>query len=344
MRFEIRKKRVPLWWIIIGVFILSLIITLFFGISAPLEGYVNTNEEEIIDNGAIENKLDEVFEVYKHEETGVSLEIPKNWKKIVKNGGKSFVHAESGTTIWVKTLEYNPEINHKNIESILVNYLSETNNIEIISANDIDNTSIQIIYIKKENDIIYDHIVNFIWDREKIVMVDSLLNDKYYKSFEDTINYVHSSILLESQSKIGKDSVIYYNGYGKYELVVPKNLKYGESESTLLLADESKNMIISIQAIQTDESLESFDKLDYTKYASSTRTNFIISSYAAGKDYIYAEGTFQDKSTGTSMCLIQELITTGEYEYIITCEIPYGNIQEMYQEISSLFGSFKYYK
>lgn len=344
MQFELRKQRVPLWWIIVGVAILVLFIITFFGSSTPLEGYVDTGEQEIVDNGDIEKELDEPFVVYKHEETGVSLEVPEKWKQIVKDGGKSFIHNESGTSIWVKTFEYHPEINHKNTDFLLGNYLGETEPVEIVSASDINSTSVQIIYVKKVGDTVYDHITTFIWDRENIVMIDTILKDNEYKSFKDILDYVYSSIVIESKTEIAEDKAIYYNKTGKYEFVVPLNWAFGESESTLLLAEEQKGMMISVQAIPTNESLSDFDKLDYTTFASNSRANFILTSYAAGSDYIYAEASFTNASTGENMYLVQELVTTGQIEYIITCEIPYSNAQEMYPEISSFFGSFRYFE
>lgn len=344
MQFEVRKQKVSIWWVIIAAIMLVLIITFFFGSSAPLDGYVDNGEEEIIDNGVIEKELTEPFIVYKHEDTGVSLEVPEKWKQINKDGGRSFVHQESGTTIWIKTFDYNPMVNKKNIEFLLTNYLQEDGNIEVVSANDINSTGVQIIYTKTTNGITYDHITNFVWDRENVIVIDALLNDKDYNSFKDILDYTYSSIVLNSDTEVEEDKAIYYNEKGKYEVVVPLNWAFGESDATLLLADENKGLVISVQAIATDESLADFDKLDYTQFASSSRANFILSSYAATSNTIYAEATFTNQSTGTNTCLIQGLNTTGKYEYIITCEFPYENISDMYNEISSFMGSFRYFE
>lgn len=343
MEFDIRKQRIPIWWIAIAIFILAAFITLFSNSSTPLEGYNGNTLTDKTDSGEIDEKLDETFFVYKVGETGFSMEIPDNWKSVVKDGGQSFIHAESSTSIRFKSYSYDPGINFCTNDYLLQKYLGVNPNAEVISRSNLDSSSSCIIYCEKIGDILYDHIGYFFWDRNVLVMADIMLKDSDYNNLKALLDHMGKSIYFEPNEPISKELGVFYNQNAEYEIAIPLTWNYSLSEGSLYAIDSNTGTSLTVYATPSSVSLADFDQVDYNKFASQGRSDFILSSFSSGSNYVYAEFTYINQTTGTKMAVIQELIATGTYEYVLTYEVPFASVNNVYSTIKECLSYFRYF-
>lgn len=306
-----------------------------FSQSSPLPGYVDTTTTSPTTTEAPNIEM----QSYTAQTTGLTIQIPIDWQKVNLDGGVSFVHRGSASSIEIKESDYYPSITSITADSAATQ--TTANGYVYQAFNWIDNSSYALTYLKQDNEKTTYYIEVTQFDRSHVVCVLYTINGEYYAALEPEITASIDSIQWDKQDPIPADFVLHYNEFGNFEFGSPITWSSAVQNGAYYAQDPQSGATMVITVSQSNITYENISQLDYVSIASQGRSNFALRSYTADKNII--RGTAVYMYNGEQYMMMQYLIANGQYEYGITFDCPvsaYDSIAELYDEAIDLFRIF----
>lgn len=271
-----------------------------------------------------------------NDEWRYQLDIPINWTAIKKDGYDTFVHSPSETTLQIQTGAYSPQLIAVTEESLSQEL--EAIDMSILSFSRISNSAYAVAYEGATNgtDYIYAEITHY--DKSQRVRAVFTVKKGYWTRMEPVISAIEQSFTFDPASPIPSDVFLLYDSTLNVQFALPSTWDVVQESNVYYASDPDTGSIISIACIPSQNNFSSFSKIDYTSFASASRSNFILQSYAADANQISAIATFV--SGNQNMYLRQYIVATGQYEFTITAEYAAAHYDTVAQTIENAIECF----
>lgn len=331
------KKKYNFWAIMVAVIVILSLVAVYIQNDSNLTAYTTGDKIEASTTETTTKKIE--LEKKMNDEKLYSIGIPSDWKKVIKDGYDTYIHTPSATSVQIQTIKYSPQILLTSAQSINAELMN--NNCNLISFEWYNSTTYSCVYEKTNENNPTTHIETTYFDKQTTMRLVFTINSKYYNQMKDTIIAIIDSFKWDKSNPFPEGVSLYYSKYGNFEFGYPTDWKIGSTNNAYVAQDEKSGAIMSIRATESAATYASFNKIDYTKYASNGRSNFILQSYNANSNIIYAESTYI--SNNKQMVLVQYLIASGKHEYTITFEVPQQSFQEQADIIQNVINTFRYF-
>jgi len=336
-KLKFLNKKYSIWVILVILIVMASLIIVYFQGNSELSSYTGNGISAVSSESSIppvdlEKQVNDTYQYV--------IGIPEDWKRVIKNGYETYVHSATATSVQIQISKYTPDILLVSGESESARLLSE--NYILYSFQKYDATTYSIIYQKDNSNntkTIYIEMTYF--DREDIVRVVYTVNSRHYEQMSNVITAIIDSFVWDKSNPFPSGMGLYYSVYGNYEFAYPSDWIIGTSGNAYLVQDEKTGATISIVAVQNSVSYKDYSKLDYTNYTSKSRNNFLLQTYNATDNIIYAQSTYTIDNT--PMILTQYLLTSGTYEYAITFETPRSAFDSQAQLFGNIINTFRYF-
>lgn len=266
--------------------------------------------------------------------------IPSDWIKVTKSGFPTFIHSPSATSCQIKRTDYSPLLLTRTFESMSAS-LSQ-NGYVMNSFEWLSSTQSVTTYQKmndNETSTIFYEITYF--DKDTCMTTVYTIESIYYDNMNDIVLAMIDKFKWIPDNPFPVNTVPYFCEVGKFEFVYPSSWSSAQSDNSYLFQDSATNATYAVAYSKSDVTYNGVSKLDYTSFASKSRSNFILQSFNSNDNVIFAESSYI--SNNTEMRMIQYLIATGEYEYTITFETPVSHLETHSKLVSDLISCFRYY-
>ena len=324
---------------IVILFIVILIFTgLYFIINqqTPLPGYVG-DTSSITSTLENEDTIGEM-ETYQDPDTGFSISIPIDWQQVTMDGYQTFIHSASASSIQIQVQDYYPQVNMVTQET--VSSLAAQQGYTLLNFYWNDNSSYVTMYQGTGNNgAVMDYIELVYFDRSNVITVYYTFNSEYYDRLEDIITATVDSISWERADPIQADLRLYYNEIGNFEFATPINWISGIQNGTYYAQDESTGSALTVSVAESTSTFAGVSQLDYVNQASTSRSNFMLSSYNADDNIIYAMGSYTYNNQ--QIIFVQYLIASGSFQYNLTFECPASSFDGQKERINTAVEYFR---
>lgn len=333
---EYEKRRVSYWVpIAIVIVLISLIVV-----------YTSSQEQQNVYQGEentapTESKAESIaLETHKLDQINLSYGVPADWTKVIKDGKLTYIHVASTSYFQMEVKEYTPEL-----VTISQDYaMSELNNagMTLISFQWSDNTTFIVLYSKgmDESDATY-YVDTVTFDQQHYVHASYSFPGKYYERIMPIITAMIDAVKWDKEKPYPTDMTMIYNGTGMVEFSFPSAWQAGIKDNVLYAQDSSSGLSVSYIINSSTVTYGNITQLDYMKWASSGRSNFALQSFNCTVSQIDTVATYY--SNNQKMVLVQRMIATGSYEYIISFEVPQSTYKDQQTTIDTLLSLVKIY-
>ena len=332
-----------------NVIILVVVMLVFISIGVSMTNNTLTQynpDERTYSPGSGHEEFDENSEVstpftmtkYTDENNGFCVDIPTEWSKVVQNGQDTFIHRDSRASVQLQVGEYFPLINNMDADSFSESLYQ--NGSTLVSFNRESTSSYVLVY----TDGSYYYTEYSHWNVNKVITLYCTVPAEYYEGMKSTHEVINNSFRwLDTSLCIPEDYALRYYEFGCFEVALPlaDGWTYGETEDTLAILNSSIGAMFSVKVIKTNENLADISQVTYGQYMAQSYSNFIMQNFSNDGATLYMTATYINGNT--TMYLVQYIITTGEFEYIISYEIPaelMNEYMDVYNTLISYFAIF----
>lgn len=324
------RQIIKKYWYIIVVLIMCITFIRYVKSNEKLNIYKGEGSNYTLQEDMTETETEYEGYSYSSDKLTLTMEVPEGWNKTIKNGFDTFIHRESATSIQLQILDYYPQVNDVTAESLgtelqslgyeITDFSKAAANIYLVS------------YQASKSSGVIDYMDYVVWDRSHVVKATVTVNDNYYEKLKDEIWGCINSINWEYESPIPDNLFLYYQLNGDFEYGIPLDWVYSDMGTSMYAYDESLGASLTVN-ILTDQTItmSEITKLDYADFAATGHSDYAMSSYEQGENYIYSNANFT--SNGTLMVMTQYYAVSGSTHYILTFEYPAGISDDM-SEIS----------
>ena len=315
--YKLRNTLGKFWWLILNGVMLAIFLTIASK-KEELDPYMGGNSTYTVEQPAEEKSSFESLS-YVNPTTGLSMQVPKDWTYVLKDGADTWVHAASASSVQVQVLDYYPMVNNTTAESLAQSLGSLGYNLTEFERT--DETSYYAVYQGAEMNGVTDYIENVFWDRSHVVKVILVFSDSNYQKLHDIIMGCIDSINWVRNDPVPEGTYLFYNQTGDYEFAVPTGWTASMPDNTYLYAsDQNTGAEMTSEVLEDPTLMSDFSQLDYTNFLSEGKQGFILSAFQQSDNAIYAEASWY--SNNIQMGLIQYYIANGKYHYITTYSFP----------------------
>lgn len=278
---------------------------------------------------------------YKDAELALTYSIPVDWTRVLKDGHETYIHAPSATSVQVQTVPYSPIVllcNETNARQEL-----ESNGYRFISLEWISNSSYTLLY--QNDNTVFIEVVSF--DKVSRVNMIYTIPIQYSDRIMNAVTAIIDSVKWEKERPYPENMALVFSQLGTFEFAYPATWYAGIQNSTnqqvsYVMQDPETGTLMAIICNASNASYANTTSVDYVNFASGGRTNFALQTYQSTDSTIYATSTYS--ASNTNMRLIQYLVATGQYEYMITVEVPDDVYAGMVETISTVVNLLKIYR
>lgn len=322
----------------IGIVILVVLISLIV-VSCQSNSELNANTGKVIDNTIETTVPDYRFITHKNDKYNYSVQVPEDWTKVTKDGFDTFIHSPSATSLQIEVGKYSPnllQINETNVNAQLSELGYTLSKFAWYST-----TQYSTIYQKSSDNetILFIEITSF--DRDTYIREIYTINSKHYEKLQDLISAMIDEFQWVPSNPFPEDFVPYYSSMGNFEFIYPSSWNIGQTDNAYVMQCPETGAMISFVITESTNDFEGLDKIDYVEYASPSRPGFMLLSYNADINLIFAESSYTSEST--EMRLVQYIIATGKYEFTITYEASATAYSQQAAIFSQIVDCFRYY-
>lgn len=333
---EYEKRRVSYWVpIAIVIVLISLIVV-----------YTSSQEQQNVYQGeettapTKETVADIPLETYSLDQINLSYGIPEGWTKVIKDGILTYIHSASTSSFQLEVKDYNPELLTISADYAMAKLNS--NGMSLINFQWSDNTTFVVLYSKGMDDSSATYYVDTVtFDQEHYVHTAYSFPGKYYERIMPTITAMIDAVKWKKEKPYPTNMTMIYNSGAKAEFAVPTSWKSSAKDNVLYAQDPQSGMTVSYIVNESKVTYGNITQLDYMKWASSGRANFALQTFECSVNKLDAVATYF--TNNQKMVLVQRMIATGTYEYIISFEMPQSIYQNQQETISSLLALVKTY-
>lgn len=322
---------------IIGAFVvicivIAIIITVSQLNNQTLPGYVEENNNMIVTTVApyAPETVNPEMQLITDNSVGLSMYVPQNWTKVIKNGNVMFVHQDTSAYVSIIKSAYVPNVLNVSSESIQSELAAIGAN--FISFKPDGNCGHTLLYQTYENDVLYNLIEVTRVDLQNVVKVVICVPATAYKSLEKEVDYMASSVSWNPANPIPADFILAYNEFGNFEFAVPAAWSRGIENNEYVARDtnySSAEMHVSVT--ETSNLYTGVNQAIYAEYLSAGKEGFSIKQFTCTDNLIYCVSTYTINTF--PVYRVEYLLATGAFEYGIAFICP----TSFYEEESKLF-------
>lgn len=272
---------------------------------------------------------------YTNEKLSYTIKVPEDWKKIIKDGCDTYIHSPSATSVQIASIKYNPQFLSITAEIMTQEIAKEGGTLTNFMW--INPTTYSVVYTKGK--LIYTEITSF--DRVDAIRFVLTVEEKNADKMIKYISGIIDGFQWTPKAPFPEGTFPVYSSYGNYEFVFPANWKTAISNNVYLAQDQNSGAVISVSATKSTATYEKYSQIDYANYASSGRPAYVLNSYSADKNVIYAQGTYN--ANNVPMVLVQYLLASGTFEYTLSFEIPQSYFNNYSSLINNIISTFRIY-
>ena len=309
--------------IIIAIIVISFMVTLVqYKKQQKLAPYQKTEKIEKVDKKKKEPfKMDS--KIYTDEDLNFYLEVPKDWKKVTKDGFPTFVEQNSGAFIQIRKEPYNPDVNNVNqnaLSGIIADKGCTMKNFLRKSAN-----QYEVLYCKSDEET-YDFVDEVFWDKENIVTIHMGFNDRDYKILKDIVDYVIKSFVWDSKNPIPKGyQMVYFPE--NFECLIPDGWQTGKAGVDYFAKNTENGAMLTIRAVP--ESYEFFNDLNANVASSlinQNKNDWNIVGFKKEHNNFYLKATYINGKVQRTNELIG--IADGYYHILVLLDYETNSLEE----------------
>lgn len=296
---------------------------------------VYNTDNTVAETSEIDHTENFETQVYIDDDLGFSLSIPSDWHEVTKSGYPTYVHKESGSSVQIRVLDYDPTVNIMDAETASTN--ATQNGYTYVSFTRLSDTSYESMYQDKKNSI-YDYIEEVHWDREHIVDLYCVFNDENYQKVYPYYETIIKSFSWKSDDAIPDGYYLEYFTDG-YEIGVPDNWTTAIDSGAFYADDGNGNSeTFQVNTGYTSD-LSNLTAVDASSLVSSGKSSFILQSFNTTADQ--AEVRYSYIENDTNRLGIAYLYADGVNMYALTFDYEDGMMDSSVAETcSGLFRSF----
>lgn len=336
------NKRTPkmILAFVVICFALGAIVTYAQLNNQPLPGYVegNNNIFTTVAPYTVETTMPDMTH-YDDEATGISLNVPADWKKIIKDGFTTFIHAQSSTYIQLQSLPYQAGVNNMTEESIRLEIANA--GAAFVSFTKDSNCGYTVLYQTKDGETIYDYIEITRVDRQYIVRVVICATHANYQKLEKEIMLSAESITWTPRNPIPDNFLLAYNEFGNFEFAVPITWNRGIEEGEYVARDPETGTEMRVGVMQSNANYAGVNQALYAEYTGAGKSGFTVRQFSASQNIVYAVSSYI--INGISVNRVEYMLATGAFEYTIAFVCPvdyYQNMAPLFETAIQLFRTF----
>lgn len=330
------KRRVNYWVPIAIVIVLISLIVVYTSNQQNMNVYQGDNSTT---SATEPTKSDVQLTTNKMDEINLSYGVPADWTKVVQSNSLTYVHAPSTSSFQISIKKYIPDLLTIN-QDFVMNALN-AKGMSLISFQWNSNANFVVLYQKGMDDNAICYIDNIDFDQEHYVHTSYIFPAKYYDRMMPTVSAIIDSVKWNKEKPYPADMGMIYNGAANVEFSYPAAWQSGIKDNVLFSQDPNTGMAVSYVVNPSTVTYKNITQLDYLNWASAGRTNFALQSFECKDNYIKAVATYHANSQ--SMVLVQQMIATGEFEYIATFDVPQSAYKSQQKLIDTLIGLIKIY-
>lgn len=315
---------------IIMCFVLGLIITISQMNNQPLPGYIDGTANIATTISPYESqRVNPEMQQISDEATGITMEVPKDWTKIIKDGFTTYIHQASATYVQLQKTPYVAGIN--NITEEIIREELSSSGAAFVSFNRDSNAGYTTLYQTKNQNTIYDWIEITRVDRQYIVRVVICATDENYNKLEKEIMIMAESVQWTPSNPIPDDFLLTYNQFGNFEFAVPITWSKGIEEGEYVARDPETGAEMRVGVYESNATYENVNQAKYAEYYGVGKTGFAVKEFTANRNIIYAISSYIVNNI--NVYRIDYMLATGMFEYTISFVCP----TDYYQERAGLF-------
>ena len=323
-----------IWPIIIIALMIS--VFLFFALKQKELDAFTGDADEVSYTVDLSKETEKQVQTFKYtcSQVALSMDIPQDWQYVARAGSDSFIHIPSGASIQIQVLEYYPQVNNADEQTISESFQSL--GYRVMQFERLDVNSYMSVYEKQSGELITDYIEHVLWDRQHVVKITASFAQEHYDKLFSQIWACLESTVWEYEDPIPPNMLLCYQLKGDYEFAVPVKWLSGSTDDSFYAYSEEQGASFTAQLIEDSSLISSISQYDYSTFLSSGRSGFALLSFEQSEYELYAEATYMANSQ-TQMFLVQYYVTNGAFHYIFTYEFPV-DIQEMLSSVRFALG------
>lgn len=331
---------------LIGAFVvicvvIAIIITVSQLNSQPLQGYVEESTNMILTTVApyAPETTNPNMQLITDNSVGLSLLVPQEWTKVIKNGNVMFVHQDSASYVSVEKSAYVPNVLSVSSESLQSDLAAAGAN--FISFQPDGNFGYTLLYQSEDNGTLFNKIEITRVDLQNVVKINICVPSPAYKKFEKEVDEIAKSVVWEPKYPIPENYILAYNNFGNFEFAVPAAWSRGIENNEYVARDPNTGAEMHVSVAESNALYTGMNQAIYADYLASGKEGFSIKQFTCTDNLIYCVSTYTVNTY--PVYRVEYLLATGAYEYTICFICPtayYQEIAPMFDEAFSLFRTF----
>lgn len=327
----------------------SIIVALIvFGLLFGLYIQIMNNNQLPVYNEKNNNQIMATIEPYKEEKdiphndysddkNIISLKVPTDFRKILKDGSVTFVHPYTSAYIEIQELGYKAGI-HGITEQMLANDIANIGGTMNAFSQD-GNFGYTINYTLPKDDetLIIQEITRY--DLNNMYRIIISVPDKHLKDLKDKIDYIVDNIKFTPQTPIPINLKIFYSQYGNYEFAVPISWNIQQVENAFVSEDKEINASLMVKANQSNAEYSNINQAQYQEYIQGDKTSISVKQFVNDGHIIYAVSSF--KQNDFPYVQFHYMLATGQFEYEIMFIVPLENFNDYAPIFDNMIKLFK---
>lgn len=295
-----------------------------------LEVYTDADTVSVRTPSPAAEKILELME-YDNEEDGISMCIPTDWNKVIKDGFETYIHSPSGTSVQIQIRGYDPALNNITQTEISADITGQ--GYSFIAVNFLTSSWYEVLYRDKEQ--IYDYIMEVHWNREYTVVQQIVVKDEYYEAMLAEISEIVNSFeFSRAETVIPEDYYLYYMPDFACEIGIPIEWIIGQTENALVAVSPDSAAQMSFTATAYDGYLDSLTTINIAELFGSGKSGFIVNEFETSLYMASVKYTYGDGIANTTFMYV-----SGEYLYTLSFDY-YENIDEVINRCDGLLRYF----
>lgn len=286
--------------------------------SESLEVY---NTPDHVENVEDDNSIDFESEIFVDNENRFSISIPKDWKKVTKDGYPTFIHQASGSSIQIQTAEYSPELNVMNAEFLSTQLADDGYTFTAFTR--VNASQYELLYQDKK-DSIYDYIEEVYWDREKAVKLLCIVNDENYAKLSMYYKEIIDSFVWDKADPIPEGYHLEYAPDAGFEVGIPDTWVSGVTDTSFYAMDDQSGATITITPIELNTYLDDFTSMNMSSLVQNGKNSFILEDFKTS--HTTAESTSIYVSNNVQYNNRALLYSTGKIGFLLEFSYENGTI------------------
>lgn len=335
---EDHKTRRLIEAFVLACLILGLIITLTQLNNNTLPQYDESNNIVLV---TVEPYKEETvlpdMKQFTDNDVGLSLWVPMEWQRVIKNGNTTFVDKDTASYISINKSGYIPGLNNTTEADVRSNLAA--NGCNFISFTPNGNFGYTLAYQAYENDVLYDYIEVVRIDRFSVVTITVCAADVNYVSLEKQISATVDSVEWNPQNPIPDNFLLAYNDFGSFEFGVPITWQRGIEDGEYVAKDPETGAEMHVSVFQSTASYANLTQGNFAEYIGSGKDGFSIKQFTARDDLIYCVSEYT--IFNTPVYRVDYMIATGQFEYGICFICPTVYYQEQAPLFDQAFNLFR---